>query len=237
VSLATQAARRVGAPGLGEADRARYLAALDGIAYGDDPADGVVRGHRFIHPRLGVAFEAPQGVVLENTSRAVIGASPDGSMRLLFDALAPTEEQSLEAVLRSTWNDAIETGSIESVSVNGHAGAVAISRGKDWAFRLAAVRVGGTIYRLVLATPPSNPNLERAFRQTLESVREVTPAEARDLRPSRLRIVTAREGDTAESLAGGMGGADRPLERFLMLNGLARGDTPKAGEPYKVITE
>src|SRR3712207_7152239 len=46
ISLALQAARRVGAPGIGEADREGYLQSLDGITYGDDPADGVVRGGR-----------------------------------------------------------------------------------------------------------------------------------------------------------------------------------------------
>jgi len=164
VSLATQAARRVGAPGLGEADRARYLAALDGMAYGDNPADGTIRGRRFIHPRLGIAFEAPEGVALENTSRAVVGASQDGRLRFLFDALATQEEQDLETVLRSTWNDAIQTGSVESLNVNGRPVAIAASRGKDWAFRLAAVRIGGTTYRLVLAAPPASANLEGAFR-------------------------------------------------------------------------
>jgi predicted Zn-dependent protease len=237
VSLATQAARRVGAPGIGEADRARYLAALDGIAYGEDPADGVVRGRRFIHPRLGVAFEAPEGVALENTSRAVVGASSDGGLRFLFDALATPEEQGLEAVLQSTWNDAIETGSVETLTVNGRPVAVAASRGKDWAFRLAAVRLRDTTYRLVLAAPPANADLERAFRQTLESLREVGAAEARGLRPLRLRVVAAREGDTAESLAGTMGGVERPRERFLMLNGLTRSAPLKAGELYKVVTE
>jgi predicted Zn-dependent protease len=237
VSLATQAARRVGAPGLGEADRTHYLAALDGIGYGDDPADGTVRGRRFIHPRLGIAFEAPEGVALENTSRAVVGARQDGRLRFLFDALASQDEQSLEAVLRSTWNDAIETGSIDTLTVNGRSVAVAASRGKDWAFRLAAVRIGGTTYRLVLAAPPASADLERAFRQTLDSLREVTPNEARELRPLRLRIVTAREGDTVEGLAGAMSGVDRPLERFLGLNGLVRGAPVKAGDLYKVVTE
>ncbi len=237
VALVTQAARRVGAPGPGEADRTRYLAALDGIAYGDDPANGTVRGRRFIHPRLGIVFEAPEGVGLENTSRAVVGASQDGRLRFLFDALAAQDEQSLETVLRSTWNDAIETGSIETLTVNGRSVAIAASRGKDWAFRLAAVRVGGTTYRLVLAAPPANGELERAFRHTLDSLREITPTEARELRPLRLRIVTAREGDTVEGLAHAMSGVDRPLERFLTLNGLVRGAPVKAGDLYKVITE
>jgi predicted Zn-dependent protease len=237
VSLATQAARRIGAPGIGEADRRRYLAALDGVAYGDDPADGIVRGRRFIHPRLGVAFEAPEGVALENSSRAVVGASQDGGLRILFDALAISEEQSLQAVLQSTWNDAIETGSIENLAVNGRPAAVASSRGKDWAFRLAAVRVGGATYRLVLAARPSNADLDRAFRQTLESLREVTWAEAQNLRPLRLRVVAAGEGDTVEAFARRMSGVDQPLERFLTLNGLARGAALKPGEPYKIVTE
>jgi len=61
INLALQAARRASAPGIGEVDRTRYLAAIDGLAYGDDPADGLVRGRRFTHGRLGVAFEAPEG--------------------------------------------------------------------------------------------------------------------------------------------------------------------------------
>src|SRR3954447_23976982 len=56
VGLARQAARRIGAPGLVASDRVRYLAMIDGLAYGDGTAAGVIRGRRFIHPRLGVAF-------------------------------------------------------------------------------------------------------------------------------------------------------------------------------------
>ncbi len=68
ITQVTQAARRIGAPRLGVDDRTRYLAAIDGIAYGDNPADGLIRGRRFIHPRLGVAFEAPEGFGLDNTA-------------------------------------------------------------------------------------------------------------------------------------------------------------------------
>jgi predicted Zn-dependent protease len=237
IALSLQAARRVGAPGIGETDRTRYLKTLDGITFGDDPAEGVVRGRRFIHPRLGVTFDAPEGMALENTSRAIVGASPDGSKRLLFDALATPEDQSLETVLESTWNDAVETGSIEPLSINTHPAAIASSRGKDWTFRLAAIRVKGTTYRLVMAMRPSNTDLDRLFRQTLDSVREVTSEEARDLRPLRLQIVAAREGETVESLATRMGGVDRPVERFMILNGLSRSGPLEAGELYKVITE
>src|SRR5215213_3027917 len=46
IAMAVQAARRASAPGIGESDRARYLAALDGLPYGDDADDGLIRGRR-----------------------------------------------------------------------------------------------------------------------------------------------------------------------------------------------
>ena len=130
ISQAIVAARRASAPGIGESDRARYFQALDGLAYGDDPADGLVRGRRFAHARLGVAFEAPEGFSLENTSQAVLGSSADGSRRLLFDAAQTPEGQSLEEVLRSTWSDSIEPGSMEATTINGLPAAIALSRGQ-----------------------------------------------------------------------------------------------------------
>ena len=237
IALALQAARRAsGAPGIGAAGRSEYLSAIDGIAYGDDPADGVVRGRRFIHSRLGVAFEAPEGFTLENTSQAVLGASADGSRRLLFDAADTPAGQSLEEVLRSTWNDTIEPGSLTTTTVNGLPVATALSVGKEWSFRLSAIRIGNTTYRLILATRSGASNLDSLFQRTLQSVRQVQPDEARAIRPLRLRIVTAQPGDTVQSLAERMP-VDRPLDRFLQMNGLDRSDSLKLGERYKIAVE
>jgi predicted Zn-dependent protease len=237
ISLALQAARRASAPGLGETGRARYLAAVDGLSYGDDPADGIVRNRRFVHARLGVAFEAPEGFSLENTSQAVLGSSADGSRRLLFDAAETPVGQSLEEVLRSTWNDTIEPGSLETTTVNGLPVATALSRGKEWSFRLSAIRIGATTYRLILAVRTGNSELENLFRRTLASVRQVTPQEARAVRPLRIQVVTAHEGDTVEDMAARMAVVDRPHERFLVMNGLDRGGALKPGERYKIVVE
>lgn len=237
IALALQAARRIGAPGLGESGRPAYLAAIDGLSFGDNAADGVIRGRRFVHPRLGVAFEAPEGVALENTAKAVLGASPDGSRRFLFDAIEAPEGQPLDAVLRSSWNEAVETGTVEMLTINGAPTAIATARGKEWTFRMAAVRLGSTTYRLVLAGKGAPADLERAFRASLDSVRAVGAEEARAVRPLRLQLVTAAPGDTVESLAARMVVANRPVERFLVLNGLERGAALKAGERYKIVAE
>ena len=237
IGLALTAARRIAAPGLGERDRARYLSAIEGLPYGQDPADGVVRGRRFLHARLGVAFEAPDGITLENTAKAVLGLSPDGSRRLLFDAVEAEAGQSLDSVLQATWNEAIETGSVETTTENGLPVAIATARGKDWVFRMAALRVGGTVYRLVYATRALSGEMERAFRQALQSVRALSPEERAAIRPLRLQIVAAGPGDSVQSLAERMPGEERPLERFLALNGLERSAVVKPGEQYKITAE
>jgi predicted Zn-dependent protease len=236
ISKALQAARRTAAPGTGETGRLAYLTALDGLAYGDDPADGVVKGRRFIHARLGVAFEAPEGFTLENTSQAVLGASADGERRLLFDAANTPNGQSLEDVLRSTWTDTIEPGSLITTTVNGLPTVTALSNGKEWTFRLSAIRIGNTTYRLIMAVRSNGGDLEGMFQRTLNSVRQVQPEEARRIRPLKLQIVTAQQGDTAQALAARMP-VDRPLERFLLLNGLDRAGPLKNGERYKIVVE
>ena len=222
--------------GTGETGHLAYLTALDSLSYGDDPADGVVKGRRFIHSRLGVAFEAPEGFTLENTSQAVLGASGDGERRLLFDAADTPEGQSLEDVLRSTWTDTVEPGTLTTGTVNGLPVVTALSNGKEWTFRLSAIRIGNTTYRLIMATRGNRGDLEGIFQQTLNSVRQVQPDEARRIRPLKLQIVTAQRGDTAQTLAARMP-VDRALEKFLLLNSLDRNAALKVGERYKIVVE
>ena len=236
IQLVTRAARRIGAPGLGVEERARFLAAIDSISFGDSPNDGMVRGRRFLHPGLGIAFEVPSGFALENTRNAVLGTTNEGSRRLLFDQVESSTGRSLEDVLKATWNDAIDLGSIENRIVEGRPAVFAISKGKDWTFRLAATRLGENTYRMIMAAKGTT-DPDPAFRRWVESLASLDSEEARALKPLRLQVVTAAPGDTAEALSARMAVADRALDRFLVLNGLDRGAALKTGQGYKLIVE
>ena len=139
-------------------------------------------------------------------------------------------------MLKATWSDAIETGSIENRIVNGFPTVTAVSKGKEWFFRLAAIRVGTNTFRMIMAAKGTT-DPEPAFGRWLSSIALVTPDEARSLKPLRIQIVTAAPGDTAESLAQRMTAVDRPLERFQVLNGLDKGGPLRAGQPYKLVVE
>ena len=49
--------------------------------------------------------------------------------------------------------------------------------------------------------------------------------------------MTVQHGDTAERIAARMPLVDRPLERFLIINGLNQGDPLKPGDKVKIVTE
>ena len=65
-------------PGAHTVDREALLDALDGMLWGEDPAQGVIRGTSFTHPGLKIAFQAPPGFRLQNSPSRVAGGTGRG---------------------------------------------------------------------------------------------------------------------------------------------------------------
>src|SRR5258708_3480060 len=142
VKNAQASARQFGAPGAGERERQPYLAAVDGMVYGDDPSEGLVRGRHFLHPRLGFTFVAPESFTLDNTAQAILGVKEGGGQALRLDVVRVPTEQSLTDYLDSRWIQSVDLKSVEEVVINGLPAATATAKGDQWGVRLYAVRFG-----------------------------------------------------------------------------------------------
>ncbi len=237
IDRAIAEARQIGAPGIGDVGRDRYLAAIAGMPFGDDPAEGFVRGRVFVHPKLGFTFTAPENFVLENSAQAVLGIANAGQDALRLDRVHVPAEQTLQDYLASGWIDGLQQGTVETFVVDGFPVATAVAKGTDWSFRLAAIRQGNEVYRLIFATKNLSDDADARFRASIATFRKITPDEARDVRPMRLDIVTADAHDTPDTMAARMKVPDSALDMFLVLNGLESGATLKSGERYKVVVE
>jgi predicted Zn-dependent protease len=235
-SIALVNARQYSAPGVGDRDAAMFLANVDGLVYGEDPGDGVVRGRQFMHPKRGFAFTAPQGFALYRSGQAVVGLRGGGSEMLRLDVVPVPADQSLSEYLASGWMENLDPGSIEEVSVNSLAAATATAEGGQWSFRIVVVRLDKEVVQLIFAAKPGTRELDRVFRELAGSFRPMSPSELEATKPLRLRIVAVQPGETAEKLAKRMAVVDRPLERFLVLNGLTPGQALKAGDRVKLVT-
>ena len=220
-----------------ERDRHAYLANLDGLLYGDDPNQGFVRGRRFMHPKFGFTFTAPEGFVLENTAQAVLGRKAGGSQTLRLDVVRVPAEQPLVNYLASGWIENIDQASIGEVTVNGFPAVTATARGEQWSFRVYLVRFGIEVYRVIFAAKEESPEIDRVFRDSFNTFRHMRLAEIETTKPLRLAVVTVGSDDTVERLASRMAIADRPIEHFRVINGLAPGQTVNPGDRVKIVVE
>jgi predicted Zn-dependent protease len=241
ISNATANARQYSGPTttgtIAGRDKSAYLSDINGIVFGEDPSEGFVRGRRFLHPRLGFTFTAPEGFNLDNTAQAVLGVKHGGGQALRLDVVRVPAEQTLAAYLTSGWIENIDPATVEDITINGFAGATAAAKGDQWDFRLYAIRFGSDVYRFIFATKHRSPETDRIFRESVGTFRRMSLAEIEDAKPLRLQIVTVGPGDTVEKLAMRMAVTDRQLERFRVLNGLEPGDRLKTGSEVKIVVE
>jgi predicted Zn-dependent protease len=230
-------ARQYTSPQGGEQDREAYLSAIDNIVYGEDPSEGFVRGRRFLHPKLGFTFQAPEAFTLDNTAQAVIGVRDGGSQAMRFDVVRVPAEQTLAEYLNSGWMENVDKATTEDITVNGFPAATALAHGDQWHFRVTTLRFGSDVYRFIFAAKQKNTESERNARETVASFRRLTLEEIQAARPLRIKVITVQPGDTVDSLSHRMMGVDRPAERFRVLNGLEAHAQVKVRDRVKIVVD
>jgi predicted Zn-dependent protease len=237
VELARLHARAFGAEGtVGDRGRDYYLAGIDGLLYGDAPEEGYVRGQTFLHAKLGIRFDVPAGFQIDNKADAVLATGP-GDIAIRFDGVADSRRQDLVNYISSGWVTGLKPETIRPIMINGLEGATARAAADRWDFDVTVVRIDSQIYRFLTAVPQGSKALEPTAAVLRGSFRKLSPPETASLKPLRVRVVTARPGDTVGSLAGRMMGTDRKLDLFRLMNAMTAASTVRPGEKFKIISE
>jgi predicted Zn-dependent protease len=237
VANAQNTARQYSSPDTVERDRDTYLAAIDNIVFGEDPSEGFVRGRRFLHPKLGFSFAAPENFTLDNTAQAVIGVRDGGAQAMRFDVVRVPAEQTLGDYLNSGWMENVDKTSTEDITINGFPASSVVAHGDQWQFKVYALRFGSDVYRFIFAAKQKTTESERNARETVNSFRRLTLDEIQAARPLRIKVINVQPGDTVDSLSHRMAGVDRPAERFRILNGLEPHAQVKARDRVKIVVD
>lgn len=236
IQLARQEAAKYGPPGTGVRDRDKFLAGIDGMMYGDKPEEGYVRGNRFLHPGLGIAFSVPEGFVIDNSAAAVTAAGP-GDVAVRFDGATVSQSDSLPEYLTSGWVTGLDRDTIRSTSINGKEAATARAQADGWKFDVTVIRSGEQVYRLLTAAPLSSDALQSTARFVSQSFHVLSAREKAALSPLRIRVATVQAGQNTASLARRMVGVNRKVALFRLLNVLGPGETPSVGDRVKIVTD
>lgn len=240
VSRAAKKSVETSNDGNGVRRRAAFLQQIDGMTYGDDPAQGVVRGNRFLHPDLGLGFAAPNGYSIANGARAVTIQGQGGQAQFSLASYS----NDLNAYVRSVFdalgqdNQSLPYGDIQRTTINGLPVAYATARITNdrqqldvavYAYEFSSSRA----YHFVTITPAGRAS---PFGAMVNSLSRLSSAEAAGIKRQKIDVVTVVQGDTVASLSARMQVDNYPEERFRTLNGIAAGAALQPGQKVKLVT-
>ena len=232
----------------GRLERDAYLAQIDGLIYGEDPGEGLVRGRSFLHPDLDFAFEAPEGFRLQNTPSAVLGRDSRG--RIMIFSGADLDGGSLESyvgdrglrqvasILKASVS---QPRNVRSFTVRGmpaaSSSAIIATPQTRAALGLAAVQAKDRAYQFIFISPGGMDAAQgAAYQSAVESFRRLSPEEAAAATPLRIRVVRLDQGASALRLGQRMEVDTAPLELFEVLNAGAVAQGLPSGEEVKLVT-
>jgi len=211
------------------AGREEFLAATDGLLFGDSSDQGIVRNNYFYHADLGIGLAFPHDWQVHNQPDSLIAVSPGGEamMQLKLDQKPRGTPAEYARRMIGTNNG------VQSLQVNGLSAAT---------FELSNT-MGGVIYLnnfayVIQAQGKSRGSLS-PFRNnifdTVRSFHALTAAERKQIKPLTIRVITARSGDTYARLA-----QNSPLgksaETYLRLfNAQYPEGEPRVGQPIKIV--
>ncbi|MCF8708052.1 M48 family metalloprotease [Rhizorhapis sp. SPR117] len=240
VQRAADQARATGASS-GVRNRDTFLAAIDGMMYGDDPAQGVVVGREFLHPAMRIAFTAPQGFAIQNGASAVSISGPNAQAQFSSAKYSGDMDAYIATVLRSlsSNNSSIPQAPVQRTTVNGIPAAYSSVRATSGSSQVdvtvfAYATSTSQAYHFIMLTPAGQGM--GVMSQMAQSFHRLSASQAAEIKPRYVRVVIVKRGDTLQSLSAKMVFPDHRLERFLVLNRLTASSQLTPGQKVKVIT-
>lgn len=240
-SRVREALNYAGSSASGVTNRDTFLTKISGLTYGDDPKQGIVEGRKFTHPDLKLAFEAPNGFYMINGTQAVTIAGQSGKGQFTSGPFSGDLDAYVRAAfagLTEANQPKIDPGTIQKTTVSGIPAAYATARVNNgssqvdvtvFAYQFDATHA----YHFLTIAQAGGGNV---FNTMYGSVRRISATEAAAVKPRKLVVISAKSGDTVNSLAQRMAYTSAQLERFTVLNGFSTTTKIVPGQKIKLVT-
>jgi predicted Zn-dependent protease len=223
-------------------NRDAYLTRIDGIVFGDNPREGIVRGNAFLHPDLRFALEFPRDWDVTNGKEQVVAKMPGQEAYVLLHLVEQPQGRTIEEIAdRSMRQAGFREMSGGRTTINGldaYLGTYegSLSQVGKVTMRAAHIQQGRTVYLVAgVAQPQLYPKVEEALAASVRSFRELSRGEADNIQPNQIALYTARAGDTWQSIAERQSGGNIKASTLAIMNNHGVADQPRAGEKLKIV--
>ena len=219
-------------------DRAAFLDKLDGLVIGPHPAEGVFIESLFLQPDLDFALRFPTGWKTHNARQVVLAATEDESAFILIQVAAKgndpmivpraldkkAEGQILEQVERFTVGD-LPSARIQTETRTKQGPAIV---------EITWIAYKGLVYQIAGVLPKDQFDQSHPLlRSTIQSFRPMTASERTNLTITKLRIATAKDGETLQELLVRTG-STWSGEQAAVANALQTNSRLQAGQLVKI---
>jgi len=217
------------------------LRAVDGIIYGDNPDQGIVRGVSFIHPPLRFRIDFPNGWDVENSPEQVVAKASGADVYMLLEQVRMPRGNGAENIAQAQMQNAgfrMLSGSRDQV--NGLDAFIGLYQGSleglgNVRMRAAHIVHNGNVYLVAgFSAPNIFDPLDSAMLASIRSFKPLTAADAAAIHPNRIDIYTVRPGDSWQSIAERSGGVIKPATLAVM-NGAEPTSQPTVGQRIKIV--
>ncbi|WP_426414948.1 M48 family metalloprotease [Aestuariirhabdus sp. LZHN29] len=228
---------QVPALGNGRVGRDDYLKAVDGMAFGNSAAQGIVDGRHFLHKPMNLKVTFPEGWKLQNQPEQLVAIAPEEKAFLLLqmgeikNGYTPAEYLH-ERVGKSRVRQGFD---IEGKSYRGYS-AVVDPRGKPL-HRVAVIYYDGKVFELIGSVKNEREfdAFDRSMQVAIASFGPLPKVDSAKADGLHLKRVRAKSGDRYASLA-----SRSPLSRYAeaqlrLINDQYPDGEPAPGQWLKVI--
>jgi len=219
-----------------------YLRRIDGIIFGDNPEDGLVRRDEFIHPAMRFAVRFPSQWRISNSAEQVVAQPPDGD-RMMLLTLDQLQGRNLEnAAVAAMQQRGLQLVDGRRGEIDGLESFVGTYQGQLQNVGTVGILAAHILYNdrvfLLLGMAPANGFSAAAdqFSRTIRTFRRISREEAANVRPNRVDLYVVRRGDTWQSIAERSGGVVS-ASTLAIMNDSAVNDRPTVGERIKIVVE
>lgn len=187
--------------------RARYLNKIDGLLFGQNADDGIVRNNAFYHAKLNAKLLAPQGWRIENRPDKLLFIAPNQAALLQIELLPHPQKHSAKKVLL----DHLKRRSLSesaSLSANGMQGYTGVTVINNTPFGKRKVRYSVWLrdqYAWVFAATTKQPGdfkrFAPAFEQAVNSLDKLSKKDRQLAQPLRLKVIRTTADSRYKTLA------------------------------------
>jgi predicted Zn-dependent protease len=238
------AIRQAGSTAVGTSgrDEEQFLRRIDGIIFGDSPSEGIVRGNTFLHPDLRLSLTFPQGWEVQNTKQQVVAKAPERDNYMLLQLVQNARGGIEQVAVGGMQQAGFRQLNGQRADINGLDAYVGTYQGQMQGLgpvvTVAAHIVHERNVYVFAGLAPSNQfqSVQQEFSASIRSFRELSRAEAADIRPNRVDVYTVRNGDSWQSIAERTGGTVK-ASTLAIMNNYEPAQAPRPGDRIKIVVE